>query len=638
MGRPYETEIENLPETYRFAAHAPIDSLTRAINASMAGPLIAVGSGGSLSAARFAVALHQRRCRRVAKAMSPLESFAFAIANADVSVLLLTAGGGNPDILSAFESVVVQEPAHITVLTGCSGSKLARLVARYRHVEYCELAPPGGGDGFLATNSLLAFCVALTRAYGAAQGFFPSVPEDFFHLIGGRRQMNRWRTLCRPLWEREHLIVLFPPMLHAAASDLESKFTEAAIGSVQIADYRHFAHGRHHWLAKRGGSTGVLAFVTPSIERLADHTLELLPKSVPIAKLQFSDDGAVSALAALSAAIIITGFAGRARGIDPGRPGVPAFGRRIYHLQKARASVPKTEALRQRIILRKSNNALADTGPQWTDSLAKFSNRLSQARFRGAVFDYDGTLCDMSERFAGLGREVAKNLTALLENDIPVGIATGRGRSVRRDLQKVLPKALWPHVVIGYYNGFETALLSDQSLPSRGTPSPEMQLLGSELRNHPFISSNATCEVRAGQISLRPMASVAPAMLWQVAADIVQERKFSVLMSSHAVDVIPSNVSKVAVLVRIRELFGLEDGDAILCIGDRGRPPGNDSLLLAGPYSLSVHEVSADPEHCWNLAPPGHRGVQALLDYFTAFRIKKGKFRVAAYSLIREKK
>jgi fructoselysine-6-P-deglycase FrlB-like protein len=604
----------------------------------MAGPLIAIGSGGSLSAAHFAVALHQASCRRIAKAMSPLESNAFAVATADVSFLLLTAGGGNTDILSAFESIVVQEPAYITVLIGSSGSKLAHLVARYRHVECCELIPPSGGDGFLATNSLLAFCVALARAYGAAEKLLPSLPEDFFHLIGGPRQINKWRALCRPLWEREHLIVLFPPMLHAAASDLESKFTEAAIGPVQIADYRQFAHGRHHWLAKRAESTGVLAFVTPSIERLAERTLELLPKSVPIAKLQFPGDNAVSALAALSATIIITGFAGCARGIDPGRPGVPVFGRRIYHLRKTPARVTKAEAVRQRIILRKSNNALADTAPQWIDSLAKFSNRLSQARFRSAIFDYDGTLCDMGERFAGLASEVANNLAALLENDIPVGIATGRGRSVRADLQKMLPKALWSRVVIGYYNGFETALLSDQKLPSRGTASPEMQLLGAELCNHPFISSSATCEVRAGQISLTPLVSVAPTLLWQVVAGIVQERKFSVVMSSHAVDVIPSHVSKVAVLVRIRQLFDLEDEDAVLCIGDRGRPPGNDSLLLARPYSLSVHEVSADPEHCWNLAPPGHRGVQALLDYFRAFRIKKGQFRVAVYSLIREKK
>jgi ABC-type nitrate/sulfonate/bicarbonate transport system ATPase subunit len=36
--------------------------------------------------------------------------------------------------------------------------------------------------------------------------------------------------------------------------------TEAALTNVQAADFRHFAHGRHHWLAKRADRTAVLAY------------------------------------------------------------------------------------------------------------------------------------------------------------------------------------------------------------------------------------------------------------------------------------------------------------------------------------------------------------------------------------------
>jgi len=634
VGKAYKTEIESLPETYHFAAQSPIDALRRAIQASMAGPLIAIGSGGSLSAAHFAVSLHQRHCSRIAKAMTPLESRAFAVAGVDVSTLLLSASGGNPDIIDAFENVVFQEPARVAVLTCRSGSKLTRLVARYRHVEYCELAPPTGDDGFLATNSLFAFCIALTRAYQVSAAPSAGLPPDFFGLVGGRAGVAKWETICRPLWDREHLSILFPPILHAAASDLESKFTEAAIGPAHLADYRHFAHGRHHWLAKKGKSTAVLAFITPNVRRLAERTLQLLPDSIPVARLQFADDTAVSALAALCAAIAISGFAGKARGIDPGRPCVPAFGRRIYHLRNDRERVPKSKALRQRFITRKSGDVLHDAAPQWTAALAEFGERLSQARFKSAVFDYDGTLCDVSERFTGLSEEVAHHLTVLLENGIPLGIATGRGQSVRRDLQGMLPQNLWGRLVIGYYNGFETALLNDENVPSRATPSPEMKILSDQLRAHPFISANAMCEVRAGQISVTPAPAVALELLWEVVAGVVEKRKFNVVTSSHAVDVTPSHASKTAVVEQVRKLFGLQDCDAVLCIGDRGRPPGNDALLLAGPYSLSVDQVSADPQHCWNLAAPGHRGVQALLDYFAAFRVRSSQFRVAVNSLV----
>lgn len=59
----------------------------------------------------------------------------------------------------------------------------------------------------------------------------------------------------------------------------------------------------------------------------------------------------------------------------------------------------------------------------------------------------------------------------------------------------------------------------------------------------------------------------------------------------------------------------------ILCIGDKGRWPGNDFDLLSEPFSLSVDEVSSDPVTCWNLAPAGYRGIQATLYYLDHMRI-----------------
>lgn len=49
--------------------------------------------------------------------------------------------------------------------------------------------------------------------------------------------------------------------------------------------------------------------------------------------------------------------------------------------------------------------------------------------------------------------------------------------------------------------------------------------------------------------------------------------------------------------------------------------PGNDSYMLKEPFSLSVDEVSPDPKTCWNLAPPGYRGVQATLAYLDCLQI-----------------
>ena len=62
--------------------------------------------------------------------------------------------------------------------------------------------------------------------------------------------------------------------IRSAAIDLESKLTEAALMPVQVADFRNFAHGRHHWLAKRGGETAVLALVCESDAEVADGATE----------------------------------------------------------------------------------------------------------------------------------------------------------------------------------------------------------------------------------------------------------------------------------------------------------------------------------------------------------------------------
>ena len=61
MGKPYEIELQNLKQTYEWALKVPIEKLCYFINASHDLPLVAVGSGGSLTAACMAALLHLGR-------------------------------------------------------------------------------------------------------------------------------------------------------------------------------------------------------------------------------------------------------------------------------------------------------------------------------------------------------------------------------------------------------------------------------------------------------------------------------------------------------------------------------------------------------------------------------------------------
>jgi hypothetical protein len=59
MGKPYQNELNVLPDTHARAMALEINPLLAAIAASAQKSLVAIGSGGSLSAAEFTASLHQ---------------------------------------------------------------------------------------------------------------------------------------------------------------------------------------------------------------------------------------------------------------------------------------------------------------------------------------------------------------------------------------------------------------------------------------------------------------------------------------------------------------------------------------------------------------------------------------------------
>lgn len=65
---------------------------------------------------------------------------------------------------------------------------------------------------------------------------------------------------------------------------------------------------------------------------MARRTLDLIPAKIPRACIEVPGPAYAASLGSLIAAFEITDAAGRARGIDPGQPGVPQFGRRLYRL------------------------------------------------------------------------------------------------------------------------------------------------------------------------------------------------------------------------------------------------------------------------------------------------------------------
>ena len=124
MARPYAAEMEELADTFAWAATANVEPLRKAAQAAGFSSLLAIGSGGSLTAAHALAGLHQRSTTRIAAVATPMEALAEPL-DASVAPWLLSAGGGNVDILAAAKRLIAREPRQVAVLCGRDDSPLA---------------------------------------------------------------------------------------------------------------------------------------------------------------------------------------------------------------------------------------------------------------------------------------------------------------------------------------------------------------------------------------------------------------------------------------------------------------------------------------------------------------------------------
>ena len=611
--RQYKNELSKLSTVFRAARQSNVSALSRTIESWLSRPMIMVGSGGSYSTASFAAFLHEQSTGQVTRSATPLD--VVTRVPSDSGMVCFSASGHNRDIISAFRYAVCKEISPLAALVLTDGSPLAELAARTWYTDLISMPHPSYKDGFLAVASLLASCLLLLRGYRAALGQTDTdIPQSLNTLVRSTtslKSVNELSQMLAPVTDRKYISVLYTPALAPAAVDLESRFVEAALGALHIADLRNFGHGRHVWLAKRSEDTGVVALIGDGLASLNTKTLDLLPESVPVAPIEFDGAWDVQALAGIVVGLYLAETAGQRAGIDPGKPRVPAFGRALYRL--APQNVGKTQAeLNQEAALRRKRQHVGNT--DWVARHGNALARLNTTRFDALVVDYDGTLCQTSARFDPLLPGVAKELTRLCQSGATLGIATGRGASAGKELRRALPADVHDRVFIGYYNGAEIRPLTDTSDPLL----PELE------STHPLLESLANDAMfGASKVRTRNRAQVSVGLNRSFCIDKALSRAYelmrciaidgSVVASSHSIDILLQSQSKRGVVDAVAQHLGKHD--AILRLGDRGGWPGNDAALLDDPYGLSVDDVSTHPEHCWALAPAGVKGVQATLYY-----------------------
>lgn len=624
MGRPYETELSQLHKTIDWANSINVDTISKLIS-KYHDPVYIVGSGGSYSTCIYAADLLTHR-GVFAKAVTPLELF---YANATLrksNLIFISASGSNTDILFAYKKAIESEPLSILSICMRTNSKLAKLSASYSGCTTLGFDPPAGKDGFLATNSLAAYFVLLYRAIGGCN-LSKKVPP---------LQDKIYEPFIKKTDSETNFIILYGSYHHAIAADLESKFSEAGLAPSLLSDYRHFAHGRHNWFDKQKNSA-VIALSCPADEKLCHKTLELLPASIPRIIISTPINGFEGTIHLLLQAMNLIKLYGKVVKIDPGRPGVPPYGSKIYHLKYDRLVSGPSLRIDELAIMRKAKiNRIADLEPadhkKWINSYKAFKKKLESAKFGCLIFDYDGTLCSPTNRLNGPDAEIKKLLIGFVKKGFVLGVISGRGKSLRTDLEKIFKghKKLMENIVVGYYNGSDIGILTANKRPNKSLPMhPALKIIAEHLSKIGIMA-----DLSPNQLTFKSGTTLE----WDRVRDILlneimllDKDNITIVESSHSLDIIPRKLaSKNHIIDHCKELCRkAKVSEEVLCIGDKGQWPGNDYALLANEFTLSVGEVSSTPDTGWNLCPPCLRDEKAVTYLFEKIKTYNGYFAVS---------
>ena len=624
MGKPFKEELEKLSDTIRWAEKQDVASLAKFLFAEdKRVPLVCIGSGGSLSACHYAAMLYRQRNGVLAEAMTPLQlMYAGRDIIRDSKLLFLSASGKNKDILNAIKYGVKYNEAGMMSLTLRKNNPTEELLEKFPKVQrWCEDIP-SDKDGFLATNSLVATFTLLCRSFNQAP------------VSNGISQERTYSTNYEfDLSAIQNFLVLYGAAGEPVAWDIESKLTEAALGSALLSDYRNFGHGRHHWFSKKGDNSCIIALITPVERELAYKTIGCLPKDVPVIFIETELETPAASIDMLLKAFRFVNDLGEARGIDPGRPGVPAYGRMLYNLDYYKLTnriLPKEETI-DVAVRRKLGDVGKENAALWehySRACKRFVQRLNKGKYTTVAFDYDGTLSakDRESRYTnGLCDDIKDALVKLLDNGVEIRIATGRGKSVGKSLKQSVDKKFWPQIKVGYYNGACLLTLGDEKkLEAFLDNSFDAEL--KELENELMRRISKDCinyefSERRQQLSIEgEMTAEESQIIYDICREIIWDKQLKgirVWRSSHSMDIVVYHV--------VSKLNVIENPDTTLCIGDYGSVEGNDYEMLTSKYSLSVDKVSKNTESCWNIAPSGVYGLDATLYYLSRMKANEGK-------------
>lgn len=347
----YDKALSRLPDTLEWSFRQDISPAKDFLLKNDGLPRVFLGSGGSLSAANLAAQLSVER-GIIGVAMTPYQYIFSAWSKLPAKVVIISAGGRNVDAINAYKTARDCTDQRVAVMLMSSPSTLEKMMEEDGEPNRFVFKLPNG-DGFLATNSLVAFYSLLFRIYRDDSvivddwSFAIDIEAKLKDFISKTYTMptDSWNEHDAALYEAretDRFYVLYAPDSMPIAIDLESRFSEGSVGCLQISDYRNFAHGRFNWFHQRKGQTAIIALVTPESKDVGENILTELPSDIPLMRLSTDLLGSYGTMDLLLKGMYLSKYLGLRWGLDIGAPKVADFGR-IIHKKDFMNSTSKNE-------------------------------------------------------------------------------------------------------------------------------------------------------------------------------------------------------------------------------------------------------------------------------------------------------
>ncbi|KUO77846.1 MAG: hypothetical protein APF81_05895 [Desulfosporosinus sp. BRH_c37] len=600
--RSYFEEIQELESTWNdIQSHEII--INPPVNAELfSGCAYCIGSGGSIAIAKLWQLIFEDNHLGMAKTMTPYEFNQFD--RVPDIVFLFSASGKNHDILQVFKSAALKG-CKIVVFTVTANSALIRLAKSKPDqsvVIYPKVTTPK--DGFLAVNSIVAMASVVGQV---ERSLFGQRKVEDSPVATAFKDHQDNIAFIKELNHGQAIQIISSEWGIPAGHDLETRLAESGVSPCFLTDPRNFAHGRFIWLETYRDCFVVL-FGTPQSKPFLKRFIKALPEFITPYYICAPYEGLYGAVYCLTHSILIFSELAKVKALDPGRPVVPEWGRKLHSLRLS----PKDTA----------GGDLSKTARDKRTQYPAF-----EMTFGGIVSDIDGTLLETENRFSGIGRDIGIEMNRLLHEGLLLAFATGRGKSALELLRNSISREFWPQIIVGLYNGTQIIRL-DENLDEKLEPEwSSLQSIAFKVKEICSGIPRAELTIRQTQITVEGINKNQSAFIEQeLSRAFGQGTKFMKLgQSGHSLDILPYWANKLNVLEKMN-IFPKQN---ILGIGDQGQLGGNDEDLLGWKPSVSVGKSRPVSNACFWLGKDERlRGEQGMLRLLKAIEQVDGGFKL----------